>query len=45
MYSDPPTDFDYSTLDAFHVVLLVLFYYHYTVTNFGDYTSLLHITW
>ncbi|KAE9404410.1 hypothetical protein BT96DRAFT_935755 [Gymnopus androsaceus JB14] len=33
------------TLDAFHVVLLVLFYYHYTVTNFGDYTSLLHITW
>ncbi|KAJ6590662.1 hypothetical protein DFH09DRAFT_1423567 [Mycena vulgaris] len=28
------------TLDTFHVVVLGVFYYHYTVTNFGDYVVL-----
>ncbi|KAF7362519.1 hypothetical protein MVEN_00599700 [Mycena venus] len=32
-------------LDTFHVMLLGIFYYHYTVTNFGDYVQLLDSTW
>ncbi|KAJ7167210.1 hypothetical protein C8R43DRAFT_984506 [Mycena crocata] len=32
-------------LDTFHVALLVMLMYHYTVTNFGDYLVLMHNTW
>ncbi|KAJ7141919.1 hypothetical protein C8R43DRAFT_1200436 [Mycena crocata] len=32
-------------LDTFHVALLVMVMYHYTVTNFGDYSMLVHNTW
>ncbi|KAJ7896434.1 hypothetical protein B0H14DRAFT_2333441 [Mycena olivaceomarginata] len=33
-----------SLLDTLHVILLGIFYYRYTVTNFGDYAQL-HSTW
>ncbi|KAJ7747610.1 hypothetical protein DFH07DRAFT_575439 [Mycena maculata] len=33
------------TLDTFHLALLVMFVYHYSVTNFGDYVSLQRSTW
>ncbi|KAF8590214.1 hypothetical protein K439DRAFT_1382397, partial [Ramaria rubella] len=32
-------------LDAFQQSLLFVFYYHYAVTNFGDYVELQKITW
>ncbi|EIM84219.1 uncharacterized protein STEHIDRAFT_169981 [Stereum hirsutum FP-91666 SS1] len=32
-------------LDSLHVALLATFYYHYTVTNFGDYAVLAEDTW
>ncbi|KAJ3872270.1 hypothetical protein F5051DRAFT_507184 [Lentinula edodes] len=31
--------------DTFHMVLLVMLMYHYTVSNFGDYLVLEHNTW
>ncbi|KAJ7453611.1 hypothetical protein B0H11DRAFT_2070476 [Mycena galericulata] len=33
------------SLDTLHVMLLGIFYYHYTVTNFGDYIQLQDSTW
>ncbi|KAH9929408.1 uncharacterized protein B0H18DRAFT_997092 [Fomitopsis serialis] len=32
-------------VDTFHVILLTISYYHYTVTNFGDYIALENDVW
>ncbi|KAH9918465.1 uncharacterized protein B0H18DRAFT_937814 [Fomitopsis serialis] len=39
----PPLSF--SVVDTFHVILLTISYYHYTVTNFGDYIALENDVW
>ncbi|EPS94584.1 hypothetical protein FOMPIDRAFT_58317 [Fomitopsis schrenkii] len=32
-------------LDTLHVALICAAYYHYTVTNYGDYIALNRVTW
>jgi uncharacterized membrane protein len=34
-----------SVIDTVHVALLAILYYHYTVSSFGDYSSLLVTHW
>lgn len=32
-------------LDTFHAALLMIVYYHYAVTHFGDYETLAEANW
>lgn len=34
-----------STIDSLHVALLATTYYYYTVTNYGNYSALVQVTW
>ncbi|EIM89378.1 uncharacterized protein STEHIDRAFT_120022 [Stereum hirsutum FP-91666 SS1] len=33
------------SLDAFHEALIIIYFYHYAITNFGDYDALQQSTW
>lgn len=41
----PITQFGLRSLDAFHEALIIIYFYHYAITNFGDYDALQQSTW
>lgn len=35
----------FRVFDTFHLVLLMIYFWHYAVTHFGSVTSLTQVTW